>query len=68
MRGIMNAKRTEPTVWTLGDLGVEPRPAALELVSLALPDRRRETEMVTGEDDADAGRRLAMRLREERIL
>ncbi len=68
MRGIMNAKRIEPTLWTLGDLSVDPRPAALELVSLALPERRREAEMVTGEDDADAGRRLAMRLREERIL
>lgn len=68
MRGIMNAKRIESTLWSLADLGVEVRPGALELVSLTLPERRRETEMVTGEDDADAGRRLAMRLREERIL
>ena len=68
MRGIMNAKRIEPTLWTMRDLDIAERPPALELVSLALPERRRETEMVTGEDDAAAGRRLAMRLREERIL
>ena len=68
MRGIMNAKRMEPTRWTIQDLGIAARSSALELVSLELPDRRRETEMVTGDDDADAGRRLAMRLREEKIL
>ena len=68
MRGIMNAKRIEPTRWGLADLGVAHRPGALELLSLALPARDRVTEMVAGEDDADAGRRLAMRLHEEKLL
>lgn len=68
MRGIMNAKRIEPTIWDKTILGVEARQPALEIVSLTLPERRREPEMVSGDDDADAGRRLALRLREERIL
>jgi electron transfer flavoprotein beta subunit len=68
MRGIMNAKRIEATRWRLADLEVTPRTGVLELLSLALPPQDRVTEMVTGENDADAGRRLATRLREEKLI
>ena len=41
---------------------------AFELVSLAKPESSVETEMITGEDDEDAGRKLALRLREARVI
>ena len=70
MRGIMAARRIQPTVWSAADLGIDPNQIApaFEMVSLIKPEHRVETEMITGEDDADAGRRLALRLREERLV
>ena len=70
MRGIMGARRIQPGVWSAADLGIEPAKVApaFELVSLEAPQRRAETEMITGEDDADAGRKLALRLREEHLV
>ena len=70
MRGIMAARRVQPTVWTAADVGIEPAQlqSAFALVSLAKPARSVETEMITGDDDADAGRKLALRLRDARIL
>ena len=70
MRGIMAARRVQPTVWTAADLGIDRGAIApaFELIALSKPERSVETEMITGEDDADAGRKLALRLREERVL
>ncbi len=70
MRGIMAARRVQPTVWTAVDLGLDPTQLqpALELVTLTKPERSVETEMISGDDDADAGRKLALRLREERLV
>ena len=70
MRGIMAARRVQPTIWTASDLGIEPASTAraLELVNLAKPERKVQTEVITGEDDQDAGRKLALRLREARVI
>ena len=68
MRGIMAARRVQPTVWTVADLDLNGTSPAFELVSLKKPERAVQTEMITGDDDADAGRKLALRLREERVL
>ena len=70
MRGIMAARRVQPTVWSAADLGLDPAAfaPAFELVALVKPERAVETELISGEDDADAGRKLALRLREERII
>ena len=70
MRGIMNARRIQPTIWSAGDLDVDPISVepAFELISLAKPDRIVETELITGEDDEDAGRKLALALREARVV
>lgn len=70
MRGIMAARRIQPTVWTVADLGIDSAALApaFELVSLKKPERKVQTEMITGDDDADAGRKLALRLREARIV
>lgn len=68
MRGIMAARRVQPTVWTAADLGIDDVTPAFELVRLEKPTSEVKTELITGEDDADAGRKLALRLREERIV
>jgi electron transfer flavoprotein beta subunit len=70
MRGIMAARRVQPTVWSARDIGLDiaSLSTAFELISLDKPQSSIETEMVTGEDDADAGRKLAQRLRDERII
>jgi electron transfer flavoprotein beta subunit len=68
MRGIMASKRVQPAIWSAADLGLQKRALVLELTRVELPQRSRQTEMITGEDDADAGRKLALRLREAKVL
>jgi electron transfer flavoprotein beta subunit len=70
MRGIMAARRVQPTVWSAADIGLDigSLSPAFELVSLSKPQSAIETEMITGDDDEDAGRKLAQRLRDERII
>jgi electron transfer flavoprotein beta subunit len=70
MRGIMAARRVQPQVWSAADLGLDPAAVApaFDLVTLAKPERSVDTEMIAGDDDEDSGRKLALRLREARIL
>ncbi|MCY4555511.1 MAG: electron transfer flavoprotein subunit beta/FixA family protein [Chloroflexi bacterium] len=70
LRGIMAATRKRPTVWTTSDLDVddaqlEPR---LTLHDLFVPERDQDCEIIEGDDDADAARQLALRLREDRLI
>ena len=70
MRGIMAARRVQPSVWATADLGLDlaSLSPAFELVSLAKPESSIQTEIITGDDDEDAGRKLALRLREARVI
>jgi electron transfer flavoprotein beta subunit len=70
MRGIMAARRVQPEIWTAADIGVDPAQLtpAFELVSLAKPESTVETEMISGADDEEAGRNLALKLREARLV
>lgn len=68
MRGIMAAKRIEPTIWTAAELGVDTSKVNLQILALGIPEQTMVTEIIEGEDDADAGRKLALRLREEKII
>jgi electron transfer flavoprotein beta subunit len=70
LRGIMAATRKRPTVWTSGDLDIdaerlEPR---ITLHDLFIPERNQACELIEGDDDADAARKLALRLREDRFF
>ena len=70
IRGIMAASRKTPTVWTAQDLDLDraqltPR---VELTDLFIPEKDQQCEFIEGEDEADAGRRLALRLREEKLI
>ncbi len=70
LRGIMAATRKRPTIWTVSDLeladgDLEPR---LTLHDLFIPVSNTECEMIEGDDEADSGRKLALRLREEKFF
>jgi electron transfer flavoprotein beta subunit len=70
LRGIMAATRKQPTIWSAADLGVEaghlqPR---VTLLDLFVPERNQQCEIIEGEDAADAGRQLAFKLREAKLL
>ena len=70
MRGIMGARRIQPTIWDTNELELagEAVDIAMELVSLEKPTKLVQTEIIEGEDEADSGRKLALRLREERVI
>jgi electron transfer flavoprotein beta subunit len=70
LRGIMAATRKRPTIWSAADLGIElaqlqPR---ITLHDLFVPVRSRVCEIIQGDDDADAGRKLALKLREAKLI
>ncbi len=70
LKGIMAATRKQPVTYTLAALDISPDDLAplVELESLEIPQRSGKAEMIEGEDDADKGRNLAMRLRQERLI
>lgn len=67
LRNIMAASRKQPTVWTSADLGIEVSPK-LELTDLFVPAQEKNLELIEGEDEADAGRNLALKLREANLI
>ena len=70
LRGIMQASRKTPEILTISDLGLdsEELEPALTLTELFIPVSDKQCEIIEGEDEADSGRLLAMRLREEKII
>ena len=65
----MAATRKLPTTWTAADLDVEtgqlqPR---VSLLNLFVPERIAQCEIIEGEDAVDAGRQLALKLREAKL-
>ena len=70
LRGIMAATRKLPTIWTAGDLDVETNQleARVSLIDLFVPERSQQCEIIEGEDAGDAGRQLALKLREAKLI
>ena len=70
LRGIMNASRKTPTVWSVSDLNLDPAKLVPRLImtDLFVPTADSKCEFIEGEDEADAGRKLAVRLREEKLI
>ena len=70
LRGIMAASRMSPRVMTAASLGLDPADLgpACELEDLAVPEPGRRCEMIAGGSDAESGRMLALRLREEGLI
>ncbi len=73
LRGIMQAGRKSPTVWTAADIGADPAKLGangrvVSLSKLFIPEVEGECELIEGENDADAGRKLALKLREAKLI
>ena len=70
LRGIMAATRRKPIIWSAQDVGIDPSRITpkLRLVDLFVPVSEKTCEIVEGETDEEAGRNLAMRLREAKLI
>ena len=70
LRGIMQASRKTPEILSLSDLGLseDQMAPAMELSDLYIPVSEAQCEIIKGEDDADSGRLLALKLREAKII
>ena len=70
LRGIMAATRKRPEVFTLADLGLSDlvEEDKLAMTRLFVPASESNVEFIEGEDEADSGRLLALRLREAKLI
>ena len=73
IRGIMAAKKKEPTVWKPADIGLEPSQVGAagrrsRLVKLFQPIRDTKCNMIEGGTPEEAAVNLAERLRQEKLL
>ena len=71
--GIIQAARKQITAWTAADIGVDtaiigPDAARTKLLRLYIPVRDAECEIMEGEDAAEAAMKLALKLREAKII
>jgi electron transfer flavoprotein beta subunit len=69
LRGIMAATKKKPELFSLNDLNFQDSLAdGVCLKRMFIRENHNETEIIKGSDDADAGRKLAIRLKEEGLL
>lgn len=70
LRGIMAASKVTPDTLNLADIGIDASELTpeLNLRRLYAPEVDRRCEFVEGTDEADAGRKLAYRLRELELI
>ena len=70
LRGIMAASRKRPETITIDDLGLSDltQNGAIAMTRLFVPMSESNVEIVEGENDADSGRLLALRLREAKLI
>ncbi len=70
LRGIMAASRKRPETITLADLGLSDltQNGAIAMTRLFVPMSESNVQIIEGEDDADSGRLLALRLREAKLI
>lgn len=73
IRGIMAAKKKEPTVWKPADIGLETSQVGAagchcRLVSLFQPEREGSCRMIDSETPEEAAVKLAESLRQEKLL
>jgi len=73
IKGIMSAKRKEPTIWKPADIGVDPSQLGAagrraKLLKLFQPVREGKCEIIEGENLEEAAVNLALKLREAKVL
>ncbi|MGE3537424.1 MAG: electron transfer flavoprotein subunit beta/FixA family protein [Candidatus Tectimicrobiota bacterium] len=70
MRNIMAANRKRPTTWKAADLALDVAllEPGVEVLELAFPSRTQQCEIIAGADAAEAGKNLALKLREAKLI
>ena len=70
LRNIMAAARKQPTIWSLTDLGLGPNDLTSKttMIDLFVPERQSQCEFIEGDNEEDAGRKLALKLREAKLI
>ena len=70
LRGIMAAGRKQPTIWKAADLGLDPSQLQprIQIEKVFIPISESQCELIEGESPSDAGRKLALKLREAKII
>jgi len=73
LKGIMAAARKQPIVWKPSDIGLDPSQVGAagrraKLNKLFQPVKEAKCEIIQGENAAEAGAKLAVRLREAKLL
>ena len=70
IRNIMAAARKTPTTWSLADIGMSESDLApqLQVMDLFVPEKVSQCEFIEGDDEVDAGRKLALKLREAKLI
>jgi electron transfer flavoprotein beta subunit len=70
LRGIMQAGRAQIPVWTAADLGLdaESLKPRRELGRLYVETRETQVELIEADDPAEAGEKLALKLREAKLI
>lgn len=73
VKGIMTAKRKEPIVWKPADIGADPAKIGangrkMKLVKLFQPVRDSKCEIIAADTPEEAATKLAVRLREAKVL
>ena len=70
IRNIMAAARKSPITWSLADIGMTENDLApkLQMLDLYVPEKQSQCDFIEGEDEEDAGRKLAMKLREAKLI
>jgi electron transfer flavoprotein beta subunit len=73
LRGIMQAGRKQPKVWTAADIGADPaklgaKGRVTETAKTFIPVTEKVCEFIEGENAADSGKKLALKLREAKLI
>ncbi len=70
LRGIMAATRKTPTMWGLKDIGLDAAALSprVKVLDLFVPQKVSKVELVKGDNDADSGKKLALKLREAKVI
>ena len=68
LRQIMMAAKKEVKVLTAGDLGIDGAKNRVNLEALFVPETSVETEFIEADSAKEAGEKLALRLREAKLI
>jgi electron transfer flavoprotein beta subunit len=68
LRQIMAAAKKEVKNWTLNDVGIGAPEKRINLEALFVPDTSVQTEWIEGDTPQEKGEKLAMRLREAKLI